>query len=100
MVATRGSSGIGHRLGDAGETAYLELVKSEEQKEQERQARIAAAGAQGRRAEGRQAREEGPRRRRQGRVDSLAISRKRGSRKGGEGAAPAKRRGKTGVKTG
>jgi len=36
---------IGHRLGDAGETAYLELIKSVEQKEQERLARIAAAEA-------------------------------------------------------
>jgi large subunit ribosomal protein L17 len=36
---------IGRRLGDAGETAYLELVKSAEQKEKERQARIAAAEA-------------------------------------------------------
>ena len=36
---------IGHRLGDASETAYLELVKSIEQKEQERTARIAAAEA-------------------------------------------------------
>jgi large subunit ribosomal protein L17 len=36
---------IGHRLGDAGETAYLELVKTVEQKEQERTARIAAAEA-------------------------------------------------------
>jgi large subunit ribosomal protein L17 len=36
---------IGHRLGDAGETAYLELVKSVEQKEQERADRIAAAEA-------------------------------------------------------
>ncbi|NOT33848.1 MAG: 50S ribosomal protein L17 [Candidatus Eisenbacteria bacterium] len=36
---------IGRRLGDAGETAYLELVKSVEQKEQERQARLAAAEA-------------------------------------------------------
>jgi len=36
---------IGHRLGDAGETAYLELIKSAEQKEQERTARIAAAEA-------------------------------------------------------
>ena len=36
---------IGRRLGDAGETAYLELVKSAEQKEQERSARIAAAEA-------------------------------------------------------
>ena len=36
---------IGRRLGDAGETAYLELVKSAEQKETERQARIAAVEA-------------------------------------------------------
>jgi len=36
---------IGHRLGDAGETAYLELVKTVEQKEQERGARQAAAEA-------------------------------------------------------
>jgi len=36
---------IGHRLGDAGETAFLELVKSAEQKEKERAARIAAAEA-------------------------------------------------------
>src|SRR5882762_9775961 len=33
---------IGRRLGDAGETAYLELVKSAEQREKERQDRIAA----------------------------------------------------------
>jgi large subunit ribosomal protein L17 len=36
---------LGRRLGDAGETAYLELVKSEEQKEHARQERIAAAEA-------------------------------------------------------
>ena len=36
---------IGRRLGDAGETAYLELVKSAEQKEQERAARTAALEA-------------------------------------------------------
>ena len=36
---------IGRRLGDAGEIAYLELVKSEEQREREREARIAAAEA-------------------------------------------------------
>ena len=36
---------IGRRLGDGGETAYLELVKSTEQKEKERQDRIAAAEA-------------------------------------------------------
>src|SRR5215470_15711277 len=36
---------LGPRLGDAGETAYLELVKSTEQKETERRERIAAAEA-------------------------------------------------------
>jgi large subunit ribosomal protein L17 len=36
---------IGRRLGDAGETAYLELVKSDEQRETARQARLAAAEA-------------------------------------------------------
>ncbi|MEY4375245.1 MAG: ribosomal protein [Candidatus Eisenbacteria bacterium] len=36
---------IGRRLGDAGEMAYLELVKSEEQKEQDRAARQAIAEA-------------------------------------------------------
>ena len=36
---------IGHRLGDAGETAYLELVKSAEQKEKELKEREAAEAA-------------------------------------------------------
>jgi len=36
---------IGRRLGDAGEMAYLELVKSEEQKEQDRANRQAIAEA-------------------------------------------------------
>src|SRR5882672_1331297 len=36
---------IGRRLGDAGETAYLELVKSVEQRDQERKQRIAAEEA-------------------------------------------------------
>jgi large subunit ribosomal protein L17 len=43
---------IGRRLGDAGEVAYLELVKSEEQKEAARQARIAAAEAKERALKG------------------------------------------------
>src|ERR1041384_6677604 len=37
---------IGHRLGDAGGTAYLELLKSAEQKEQERRARGHGGGAE------------------------------------------------------
>ena len=36
---------IGHRLGDAGETAYLELVKSVEQKEKELKEREAVEAA-------------------------------------------------------
>jgi large subunit ribosomal protein L17 len=36
---------IGRRLGDAGETAYLELVKSAEQKEKEKADRMAAEEA-------------------------------------------------------
>lgn len=36
---------LGRRLGDAGETAYLELVKTVEQKEEERKAREAAEAA-------------------------------------------------------
>src|SRR5262245_38979798 len=43
---------IGPRLGDAGETAYLELVKSTEQKETERKERIAAAEARERALKG------------------------------------------------
>jgi large subunit ribosomal protein L17 len=93
---------IGRRLGDAGETAYLELVKTAEQKEQERGARIAAAEAkeaalrgeptkkkkaqEAKAAEGEGAPEEKPkRRRRQG---------------GAEPAAPTRKRTRTGVKTG
>jgi large subunit ribosomal protein L17 len=36
---------LGRRLGDAGETAYLELVKTVEQKDEERKAREAAEAA-------------------------------------------------------
>jgi large subunit ribosomal protein L17 len=43
---------IGRRLGDAGEVAFLELVKSDEQKEAARQARIAAAEAKERALKG------------------------------------------------
>ena len=43
---------IGRRLGDAGETAYLELVKTAEQKEVARQARIEAAEAKERALKG------------------------------------------------
>lgn len=92
---------LGHRLGDAGETAYLELVKSAEQKDQERQARIEAAEAKEIALKG-----EKPKKKAKVAAEAEAESvsagaetPRRGGRKGGP-AAPARRRGKTGVKTG
>lgn len=90
---------LGPRLGDAGETAYLELVKSTEQKEKERQDRLAAeeaketalkaeAGARKKKGED-PAEEERPKRR--GRRGKDAET---------EVVAPARKRGRTGVKTG
>ena len=43
---------IGRRLGDAGETAFLELVKSTEQKEKERAGPHRGGRGEGRRAQG------------------------------------------------
>lgn len=92
---------LGPRLGDAGEMAYLELVKSAEQKEKERQDRLAAAeaketalkGAAGaKKKKGEAAAAEGEDR-----------PKKRGKReRDSEGGvvAPARKRGRTGVKTG
>ena len=93
---------IGHRLGDAGETAYLELVKSVEQREKERQDRLAAeaarADAAGKKAD---------KKAKAGSAEAAENEpEKRGrSKKGGrdveaEPVAPARRRGRTGVKTG
>jgi large subunit ribosomal protein L17 len=87
---------LGHRLGDAGETAYLELVKSAEQKESERQARLAAE-------EAREAAEGGRKEKRARAEAASESSRPDRSRKGGGEVAPsgpARRRGRTGVKTG
>ena len=92
---------LGPRLGDAGETAYLELVKSAEQKEKERQARLAAAeanekalkgeaAAKKKKAEGQAATEE-ERPKRKGRRERESET---------EVVAPSRKRGRTGVKTG
>ena len=77
---------IGRRLGDAGETAYLELVKSAEQKESERQARIAAA-------EAKEAVRKGDKPEKKAKAEAAAPAGeaerpKRGKRKEGEGPAP------------
>src|SRR5439155_16907608 len=89
---------LGRRLGDAGETAYLELVKSDEQKERERTDRIAAeetkekalkAGAGSKNKAEATAAEEKPRRGRKGSESEVSSP-----------AAPSRKRGRTGVKTG
>jgi large subunit ribosomal protein L17 len=90
---------IGRRLGDAGETAYLELVKTTEQKETERKDRIAAAEAREKALKG------GEKKKTKKEKDEEAGAEekpKRGGRRREEGGpmAPAKKRTRTGVKTG
>ncbi len=91
---------IGRRLGDSGETAYLELVKSAEQREKERQERIAAEEAK---EKALKASESSPKKKKAAEEAAMAAEAerpKRDSRKEGEVATPARRRGRTGVKTG
>jgi large subunit ribosomal protein L17 len=91
---------LGRRLGDAGETCYLELVKSDEQKEQEKQARLAAAESReeakkGGKATAKKAKAEASK------TEAPTETPRRGRKRSGDDvSAPAKRRGKTGVKTG
>ena len=91
---------IGRRLGDAGETAYLELVKSVEQKEKERQDRIAAEEAKERALKSAQASPKKKKKDEEAAAAGEAERPKRGGRKEGDVAAPPRRRGRTGVKTG
>jgi large subunit ribosomal protein L17 len=91
---------IGHRLGDAGETAYLELVKSAEQKEKERQERLAASEARETAAKG-----EKPSKKSKAEAASAEEKEKprrggRREREGGATPAPTRKRSRTGVKTG
>jgi large subunit ribosomal protein L17 len=92
---------IGRRLGDAGETAYLELVKTTEQKDDERKARIAAAEAKEAALKGDKA---GGRKKNKAVADADAPEGdrpKRGKKRDESGAAaPARKRTRTGVKTG
>jgi large subunit ribosomal protein L17 len=89
---------IGARLGDAGETAYLELVKSAEQKEKERQDRLAAEEAKEKALKG----AEGSARKKKGSEAAAGGEErpKRGSRKEGDAPQPHRKRTRTGVKTG
>ncbi len=88
---------IGRRLGDAGETAYLELVKSEAQKEQDQAARQAVAEAKALAQAG-----EKPEKKKKAEAEAEAAAAedkpKRGKQKagagvGGGGGGGAKRRG-------
>jgi large subunit ribosomal protein L17 len=92
---------IGRRLGDAGETAYLELVKTTEQKETERKDRIAAAEAREKALKGGEKKK--AKKGEDKDEDAGAEEKsKRGGRRREEGGpmAPVKKRTRTGVKTG
>jgi large subunit ribosomal protein L17 len=90
---------IGRRLGDAGETAYLELVKTSEQKETERKARLEAAESKEKALKG------GERPTKKSKSEAAAAAApedrpKRGSKKQDAAAAPARKRSRQSVKTG
>jgi large subunit ribosomal protein L17 len=87
---------LGSRLGDAGETAYLELVKSAEQREKERQERISAEEAKEKalKASG------SARKAKAGATEGEKQKPGKRIEKESEVAAPTKKRTRTGVKTG
>src|SRR5207249_3136441 len=84
---------IGHRLGDGGETAYLELVKSTEQKEQDRKEREAVEVARAGKA-GKEGRAGKPAKEKAAKGEASGEPRKRGRRgtiPGSEPSAPTKK---------
>ena len=87
---------IGHRLGDAGETAYLELVKSSDQKDKERQERLAAEEIKTSQA-GKKVDKKAKAEAAEGESEKPSRGRRKGE---AEPSSPARRRGRTGVKTG
>ena len=98
---------VGRRLGDAGETAYLELVKTTAQKEQERKERIAAAEAREKALKGDKPAPKKDKKKAEGAEGEAAAEgdrpKRRGRRGGGEEGtpqAPTRKRTRTGVKTG
>src|SRR5439155_11069076 len=94
---------IGPRLGDAGETAYLELVKSAEQKETEKRERIATAEAREKALKGETPRKKKQEARAEREEEAAEADKPKGARRKkdeGGAAAPARKRTRTGVKTG
>jgi len=93
---------IGRRLGDAGEMAYLELMKTPEQREKERQDRIAAAEARETALKGSEEKKKA-KNKSEATVEAAEEEKekpRRGGKKDGGSAAPARKRTRTGVKTG
>jgi large subunit ribosomal protein L17 len=93
---------IGRRLGDAGEIAYLELMKTPEQREKERQDRIAAAEAKEAALKGSEEKKK-TKNKSEATVEAAEEEKekpRRGGKKDGGSAAPARKRTRTGVKTG
>lgn len=94
---------IGRRLGDAGETAYLELVKTQSQKDKERQDQLAAEEAKERALK---AGEAPGRKKSKGAAAEESSEGERGGKRRSRRetresvTAPAKKRSRTGVKTG
>ena len=90
---------IGRRLGDGGETAYLELVKTVEQKDKERQDRLAAAESKEAALKGAKI---SPKKSKAAEEAPAAEDKPRRGKKGEKsgGAGPARKRTRTGVKTG
>lgn len=95
---------LGPRLGDAGETAYLELVKTSEQKETERRERIAAAEAKEKALKGEAPAKKKKEARAEKEEEAAAEAEKprrgRGKKREGGTSAPTPKRTRTGVKTG
>ena len=88
---------IGRRLGDNGETAFLEWVKSEEQREEERQARLAASEEKDTKGD------KGDKKAKASRSAGGEGAPQRGSKRDtsrGGAPTPGKKRSRTGVKTG
>jgi large subunit ribosomal protein L17 len=91
---------IGRRLGDAGETAYLELVKTTEQKEKERKERIESAEAKEKALKGNEKKKEKKAADKAEEAAEEKPARRRGGREAGSPAGGARKRTRTGVKTG
>lgn len=93
---------IGRRLGDAGETAFLELVKTDEQKESERKARLEAAESKEKALKGG---EKPAKKKSKAEAEAAAAAGpedrpKRGGKKKDAAGTPARKRSRQSVKTG